>query len=242
MTTSTGDSNTFHADQEHSGLRALIVFLLVTFLWLFFGLTRMVVNAWGSPAVKEFITAVSCTSSLFISLGAAWGLEQWLKKVWHSGRSITMAGGEIRVKDKKQADLIVDLTQNFTHLNWYFNLKGFQESGRERRLPRKWVCLACQVQQEEGRFSVFAYVPPATAQTWTAVKANQFRHLDPTVLKSADGRKKVSSLRNSLPTEVMTGRDGRHWLAEQRRWQKGFELSPADFETFMRHLLTFSKT
>ncbi len=229
-----------HADQEHTGLRVFVLFLLAIFLWVFFILARTAVNAWASAAAREFVVAISCGSSLVLGLGVTWALEQWLKKVWHSGRSLTIADNEISIREKKGGDLTFNLNQNFMRLNWYYHLQGFQQSGRERRLPKKWVCLACQVQQDENRFAVFAYMPPPKARPWIEEKMNQFRRLDPKALQEKNGRKKVGNLRLRLPKEVIAGKDGRHWLAEQRRWQKGFELTPSDFDAFMKHLMTFT--
>ncbi|MFQ5419497.1 MAG: hypothetical protein ACE5EY_03935 [Anaerolineae bacterium] len=237
-----GHSQVFHADQEHSSLRALVVFLLITFLWLFFGLVRWAVATWASPAVQEFITAVSCAGSLTLSLVVTWVLEQWLKKVWHSGRNLSVASNEILIHDQKRDEITIDLKQNFMHLTWYYHLNGFQQTGRERRLSKKWLCLACQVQQDEYRFAVYTYLPPHEARAWLEDKSFQFRKLDPEDLLDKDGRKKVGNLRLKLPKEVITGKDGRHWLAEQHRWQSGFELAPADFDAFMKHLMTYFKT
>jgi hypothetical protein len=39
-----------------------------------------------------------------------------------------------------------------------------------------------------------------------------------------------------VTTDLLRGKDGRFWLAEQRRWQQGIELTPDDFETFIDYV------
>ncbi len=227
-----------HADQEHSGLRTAVLVSLLFCILLFFFLLQMIWPAISPTGLVDFTFMVACIGSLGLGVAVVWGLEKGLKRVWHSGRAIALDKTGIRVQDGDLPDYSLSWDGHMNHLYWTFVLKGYKRGGRERRVPEKWVCLAMQVQEAEHRLIIYTYVSPKQATSLTAVLDQaHFHEISPADVYRTDARSRYLSMPNrpdKIPPEVLAGKDGKFWLAEQRRWTEGFELSASDFETFMK--------
>ena len=38
------------------------------------------------------------------------------------------------------------------------------------------------------------------------------------------------------PSDMLTGRNGRYWMAERRRWEEGLELEQKDFSAYIAYV------
>lgn len=230
-----------HADQEHDGLRAAVVLLLMVLFLFSFWLVNALLRWELFSAIRDYAVSVSCVGGLMLALGASAVVEMWLKRVWHSGRSLTLNEQGILIQTRRQADQQIHRGGSLTYLNWTFKLSGYRRGGREKRLPAKWVCLACQLQQDDCRLIVYSYMPPKKAARWLedGDSPHKFHAIDLSEASDSSlaGRVKMPA-RPEISNEMLRGRDGRYWLAERTRWTEGFELTPKDFATFMQYLQT----
>jgi hypothetical protein len=241
MATSDPDPVVLHADPEHARLRTAVAAFLLIALLVVFGLARLLIGRFGSEILRDFSIVVSCATALSVGLAAAWLFERRLKNVWHSGEQLQLDAAGIHYHVKPN-----DNTQTFhwsapmNVLYWTFKLSGYPRAGRERRLPKQWICLACELQQDEERLSVFTYAPPQRAARWTqaATDGDQFIALSLNKLYAGQrlSSRYTAVAQPKVTTDLLRGKDGRFWLAEQRRWQQGIELTPDDFETFIDYV------
>lgn len=230
---------TLHAEQEHAGIRAAVVVALVVAYFICFWLINTV-----SQLLPERIASLgfvlACLLAFPLAAGITWALEKWLAQVWHSGYKLTLQDKTFFVSQPEKEDMPFDLGANFSNLNWYFKLVGYKRGGRERRVPDKWLCLSCQIQQDEHRVIVYAFASPKKTAVYQKDHPLQFEKLEPGDIYESYGTSRFGppTRPNKLPPEVVSGKNGRYWLAEQRRWREGLELTFADFETFLTYLQT----
>jgi hypothetical protein len=225
-----------HADQEHSGLRTAVILLLFVCIALFFTLLNTLWPEIAPRRLVDFTFVIACAGSLVLALAAVWGIEQGLKRVWHSGRVLTLDENGIQVQDMDLPPYALSWNGNMNQLYWRFVLKGYKRGGRERRVPEKWVCLAMQVQEGENRVIAYTYIAPKKAEeVMTQYGRVHFHEIYPADVYATDARSRFSipSRPEKIPADVLAGKDGKQWLAEQRRWLEGFELTNKDFERFM---------
>lgn len=235
------DSIVLYADQEHSGLRTAVFVLLFITLVLVYLAIRALIVALNPEGLPDFTFAMACGGAFPIALGIVWLAEKVMKKYWPSGRSVTLTNDGMMVQAESGKPKRISLASEPTALFWTFSLKGWQRGGRERRVPRNWVCLAAQIQASKNRAIVYSYLPKNKAQKWLDLKEGQvkFYEIFPKEVydNSISSRLKGPS-RPEIPAAVLTGKSGSYWLAERHRWQEGFELPPKEFEQFMNHVQT----
>lgn len=239
MTSTDTSPVVLHADQEHTGLRSAILVILVFAIFLSFILVRLVLRAFVPDS--EYIGLFSCISALPLALGAVWLAEQILKHVWHSGRKLTIDEQGIRVFAPGLEENTFQWSDSLTHLCWAFRLEGYPRGGHERRAPKKWLCLSCQLQQEENRLIVFTFLSPKRAKELLGEDEERphFHQLNLSDVYDNTFRARIGPpVRPNIPTDILAGRDGKYWLAERRRWSEGFELVSGDFETFLDSILS----
>ncbi len=239
-----------HADPEHGGLRFVVIIVLILNLVVGFFLIQLLLNLLASDTLLiEFATILSCTLSIPFALGISWVVEGILRREWHSGKSLTLNNDSLVYQfppeqDEETEDKITQITFDWSKrvivLYWYFSLKGYPRAGRERRVSNKWIGLACQIQQDESRFITFCYMPSQSAEKWIDNKdlSEPFVKISlAEVYKQAGQKRRASaSKRPSIDTSLLTSSEGRFWLAEQRRWKIGVELSQKDFESFVNYV------
>lgn len=229
-----------HAEQEHARLRLTVVLLLCLIFALLFFLIRAGLRG-ASDTLASFGLPLACLLALPLSLALVWGIEQWLKRVWPSGYRLLL-DEEGMVIEQPEADSVrFSKGENLNHLGWYFKLRGYKRGGRERRAPESWLCLACQLQQADRAVIVYTYAPSIRVEQITQAYADtfRFRQINPIEVyeqKGFTGRFQPPSRPESIPTQVLSGKDGRYWLAEQRRWREGLELPFIEFELFLDYL------
>jgi hypothetical protein len=236
MSTSSSSPIVLHADQEHDSLRTAVILFLITAFFLSYWLVYAILQLefWGG--LRDYAVSLSCVLGLTLALGVSAVAETILKRVWHSGRSLALDKTSIRAHDKLVGEQLIDLTGGVSHLNWHFSLQGYRRGGREKRLSKNWLCLACQLQQGDTRLIVHSYLPPQKANVWLENEAinPSFHEIKPgDVYQSSLTARMGAPARPRISNEVLGSRDGRYWLAERHRWDEGFELIPDDFAIFM---------
>ncbi len=241
MMSSDNNSIVLHADQEHTGLRtAVFVLLFVTLVLAYFAI-RGLIAALSPEGVPDFTFAMACGAAFPIALGIVWLAEKLMKQYWPSGRSVILTNDGFETQTKAGKVVRLNRSNGIVPLFWTFALKGWQRGGRERRVPRNWVCLAVQIKAGKKQAIVYTYLPENKAQKWLNINDGQltFHEIFPKEIYDNSMRSRLSGpSRPEVPAAVLTGKSGPYWLGERRRWQEGFELSPKDFAQFMEHLQT----
>ncbi len=220
------------ADQEHRGVRTAVIIILFTLILLLY---VVIVSVW-----REVSFLLSCVLSLLVASGLAYGIELLLKKVWPSGRALLLDEQIIQAQDKNEASVTIKWADKPLTLSWWFHLKGFRRGGRERRMPKDWLCVAMQLRDANREIIAYAFLPPKKAARWIEDTKN-FHQIIPAQVYNADiSFYAKPPSRPEISAEVLAGEDGRYWLAERNRWEHGFELTPNDFALFINFVTSHS--
>lgn len=235
-----------HADQEHAGLRMAVLGLVILGVIVGYLGVNWAITRFASPEVMDYAVFLSCVGGVPIGLAVAWVGERYLKRAWPSGNRVVLQEGETAVIQAAwQSDATPRTEEAFDPaasdaLFWYFSLSGYPRGGSERRAPKRFYCMAVQLQEDEERLLLFAFVPPRKTEELVErlgeVDEDGFVKLEP---KELYDRKLFSfrgPARPQIPPELIRGPRGRYWLAERRRWQDGLELTAGDFETFIQFM------
>ncbi len=239
-----------HADQEHGGLRLVVILILSINLIVGFLLIQLLLTLLASGTrIVEFATAISCILTIPLALGIAWLVEKVLKREWHSGKSLILDEDFLTYNPQKlkndqpvddESQFSFDWSKRVNILNWYFKLKGFPRAGREKRVSDKWLGLASQIQQDDSRVIVFCYMPPQNAAAW--IDNEDFSEpfieisLEEVYKQAGQKSRRSASTRPNLGSSILTSPEGRYWLAEQKRWRDGIELTEQDFTMFINYI------
>jgi hypothetical protein len=243
-----------HADQEHGGIRLAVFIALFIAYFIGFQLVVLLIETFAPPSLLDYTTFLACIGAAPLALLMIWGLEKFLKRVWHSGVSIMLDDRGLTVQDKRSVprssgDFMGEAGNgegnegrtlawdgNLGRLNWYFRLSGYARGGRERRIPAKWYCLATELQQDESRLSVYTFMPPDEATRWIEQSRYHFQLLNLAELHEGGLRARLSPpTRPTLPNHLLQSKEGRYWLAERRRWEFGLELTGEDYTTLIEY-------
>jgi hypothetical protein len=241
MTTSPNHPKVLHADQEHTGLRtAVMILLFITLLLAFWIIRAMLIRS--SPAGDpDYAFIMACGGAFPVALAVVWLAEKLMKQYWPSGRFVTLMGDGIQVQAEPGEPLTLTSSSAIAPLFWHFDLSGWQRGGRERRVPRSWLCLAVELKVGKTQVIVYTYLSRSQAQKWLSATDSpvQFHKISPLEVYDNSIRSRMTGpSRPEIPAAVLTGKDGRYWLAERRRWTEGLELTPKEFELFMNHIQT----
>ncbi|MBK8988772.1 MAG: hypothetical protein IPM39_22315 [Chloroflexi bacterium] len=242
MGLSTPSPIVLHAEQEHPRLRFAILALLLLIFALFFFLLRALFRL-APGDLPSFALVLACGLAAPLTLGIGWGIETWLKRVWPSGYNLVLNGRTIQVNQPELETLTFDLAAGgILLMGWYFALRGYKRGGRERRVPDHWLCLACQLQQDDSRLICYTYAPPTLAENLFHNPAQpvQFYKINPVEVygNTLSNPFQAPERPKTIPTRILNSKDGRFWLAEQRRWTEGLELPLKEFEIFLHYLQT----
>lgn len=220
-----------HGDPEHAGIRLMAPLLLLLggaagFLLLSSLFGRLYPEA-------GYGTLLSCLGGLLVGLGVAALGERLLKRHWRSGRKLILDREGVALQQPDEEDRYLSWSGNIAVTCWRFQLKGYPRGGRERNLPSHWYCLGCQMQQGEERIVIHAFMSSDRADRW--INLPEFHEIKPSdVYESGAFSHFTLPTRPPLPAGVVSGKDGRYWLAERNRWREGVELTADDFEIFMK--------
>lgn len=245
MSTTDSSPVVLHLDPEHGPLRAAVIAVLLISLWLFFQLVRTLLPGLVPESLLGYTFALSCLSAIPLALAVTWLVETALKRTWHSGERVVLDDQGLRYVTRESplaavgtAEYVIDWDKRLNQLNWFFRLEGYPRRGREKRVPNKWLCLACELQQEDTRLNVFTYVRPATAEAViNEYDGEPFHELSLAKLyKEAEHKRRDAGMRPEIPNKFLHAPEARYWLAERRRWEQGGELSPDDFTTLLTYV------
>ena len=97
---------TLYAEQEHAGIRAVIVIsMVVSYLFCFWLINIL------SQLLPERMTSLgfvlACLLAAPLAIGITWLLEKWLKQVWHSGYSLILQDTGFHVSQHTALALIL---------------------------------------------------------------------------------------------------------------------------------------
>lgn len=233
MPESNSDKTTFHLDHEHRGLRYTVILIL----FLSFAAGFLIANALlrrMAPALNTTVI-LSCLAAIPICLAASALGEWYLKRNWHSGRSLRVGPEQLTLRLSDGSEQHIDRQKHMNLLWWHVPLTGYARGGRERRIPSKWHCVSGQLQQDDVRIVVFCYANPKRWEVWrTRFEFEMLRPED--VYNTSFSGRFGSPDRPELPADVIAGKQGRHWLAERNRWRNGLEMTQEDFEQLMQLL------
>jgi hypothetical protein len=229
------------ADQEHAGLQtAVFLLLFISLVAAFFGI-RALLTALSDSGTPDYAFVASCAGALPLALGLVWVAEKVIKQYWPSGRAVVLTHDAVQAKTDEAELVELGRGSGVEPVAWHFDMRGWQRGGRERRLPRTWLCLAVELKADKKQITVYTYLPPGQAQTWLDAENGriQFHKISPKDVYDNSIRSRMKGpSRPEIPAAVLTGADGKYWLAERRRWTEGFELPPKEFEQFMNHIQT----
>ncbi len=185
---------------------------------------------------SSYVGLVSCLGALPLSLPLVWAGEQGLKQIWPSGRHVTIDSSGITAGTRSEQDKRIAWSDEIVRVQWYFRLSGYQRGGQERRVPKHWLCLAIQLQQDGDRIIAYAYLSPkkAAALLGGLDIDESFHQISPSDVYGNSIRARLGPpSRPTIPSNILAGRDGHFWLAERRRWTEGYELTAKDFGRFL---------
>lgn len=234
MTNNAAREVVLHADPEHSWLRlAVIGVLLVAFAVSFFSLYWLLPNIGGS-IFGDYALFLSCLGGLMLALAISALAEFAFKRRWHSGNRLILDESGITAEKQGEESDIMAWHRRISVTKWYFPLRGFPRGGRERRVPSSWFCFACQLRQDDKQMIVHSYLSPGKGEP--LLDSGMYHKIRPGDYHEGSSLRKLVSApsRPTIPKSVLAGDDGIYWLAERRRWNDGLELTPADFQTFIR--------
>lgn len=240
MTPTLSTPKILHADQEHAGLRsAVFALLFISFVLAYFGI-RALLTALSESGTSDYAFVVSCGGALIFALGFVWLMEILMKRYWPSGRSVTLISDGLQLQTETEEQWRINQSHEPDSLFWYFDMHGWQRGGRERRVPRNWLCLAVEVKADKKAAVVYTYLTRGNAKEWLREDGPvHFHKISPKDVYDTSLRSRMKGpSRPEIPAAVLTGAEGQYWLAERRRWTEGFELPPKEFEQFMNHIQT----
>lgn len=191
----------------------------------------------------DYTGFASCVGAIPIALGTIWLVETVLKRTWHSGQRIELDEREIKIVNRVERDMRLKWSDDVVSRHWTFGMIGYSRVGREKRLPKNWVCLASQVQNSDRRIIVYTYLAKQKAEEYLNGEVGGFNYfqLDPTQVYETSIRSRIGPpIRPDLPSEILTGENGRYWLSEKRRWEQGHEVTPEDYATFVQYVAEFA--
>ncbi len=238
MANQVSSSATLHVNPEHGGLRAAVVISLIVSAILGFAFIRQILG-FINDGFPDYTVLVSCIGGLFISLITIWVVERILKRTWHSGQKIELDEKGLTLVNRVENDVSLKWKGDTSGRHWTFGMAGFNRVARESRLPTSWMCLASMIQDGDKRVVVFTYLPADKGEGFLngTQGSLSFHSIDPKEVYDSGTRIRIGpTFYPSIPASIITGPNGRYWLAEKRRWEHGLELSIEDYTTFVTYV------
>jgi len=164
-----------------------------------------------TPLAQEFVGCVAFAGAVLMALATAFLADLILKRVWKSGRSLTLTPDTLTVTDRRPARATLQLRfqQRFNVTSWRFTVKRGSASAQ-----RGWYMLGLQLVQDEQVISLYTFVSPKQASSLPEL--DQFSLLTPRKLVDQLPLREAHQQRRLL-------------LAEDERWNNGYEMVQADF-------------
>jgi hypothetical protein len=234
---------------EHGGIRfGVVLSMFIGLVFSFIFIRYLILSFAAGTFLGEFVIVSSCVISIPVALAFAWLTEKGLKRIWPSGMILVFedqhfyysdSGARSNPSEHSVSQLTFDAGKRLNLTRWYYNLRGFTRAGRDRTVPDKWLCLACQIQQDDQRLILFSYLSPEAAANWINNQdiSEPFEIISMAEIYKNDGfRRWGNTTRPELDAALITGPKGIYWLAERRRWVEGLEIEPKDFSFIMEYI------
>lgn len=199
-------------DRFHTGVRvAALVLWLATIGVLF------LVGRWIGTLLFGTVTGFGVLVLAVLAFVAAQPVsflaERQLVKVWPSGRTVTIDGAAITLR-QKSGSVRVDLVRPASFRRWRFEVR----TQRGGHVPNGHHCLALRLAQDEQAMTLYAFVPPAQLKDFSALYP--FYEL-----------RRTNDI--GLPPTPLAGREQAYLDAENDRWIFGAELDAADLVSLL---------
>lgn len=230
-----------NGNQEHSGIGLIILLtMLVAVVIFYMVLFRTLPSIFGGASGDYLLIAAFL--ALFLAVGFVALVDPLLKRVWPSGYAVVLNDSAIACERPKADGSAINLNQDHTSLFWMFKMTGYPRFGRERQIRKGDFCLGVEIQQDDERMVIYAYVSPTkigrTVQTTGFTEINMEKIYD-TSIGSRVRNWRMPGKRPEIPASLIVSDEGKYWLAERHRWEEGIELTPKDFQAFVEHVRQF---
>jgi len=165
--TASDEARTFPVDVEHVGIRVAIpVIIILGGILLYLLISKLIVPA----LTMDRVETDDVNDFLSIVLAAIGGLalgaigDRVLKRVWPSGRSLTLGTETLHLRNKDKSEIVCALRQPISATNWRFKVR--------RSSPRAqsgWYMMAVQLTQEDESarktklLTFYSFLPPKQA-------------------------------------------------------------------------------
>jgi hypothetical protein len=202
-------------DTEHGGVRLLLIVLTVIGFLAGYALTTSLV------AALKLDVATGCLAFIagFVAaMALALAGERLLKRLWPSGRTLTLAPDGLRYQNrckKDEREICFDWDRRINLLAWRFSV-----ARGSARAPKGWIVLGLQLLQDESQLSLYTLMPPKEA---TALPDYEIFIL---LMSRAAIEKGGISLRELGEQRRLLG-------AEDARWRNGAEVRREDFPSLI---------
>jgi hypothetical protein len=165
---------------------------------------------------SSLVMVVVVPLAIVVALGVAALSERLLKRHWPSGRSLTVDEAGLTLRERNRSEVALRWDRHINVLAWRFTVPP-----RRGRVPKGWLCVACQLLQDEQAMSLYSFFPPKEAEALP-----QFPAFTPLI-----ARKKLVT---GPGDKLRRGRQDRLHSAEAERWDCGAELTSEDFVALVR--------
>ncbi len=198
-------------DVEHGGIRVLLPLITIAGLIGGYVLTTVIVNA------LNLDLAVGCVSFVGAVVGAlalATLSDRVLKRIWPSGRSLSVDDEGLQLNDKRRGHgptQRILWAQRINLLSWHFKV-----SRGSARVPKGWIMLGLQLVQDDAEITLYTFMPEKQAAALH--NFGMFTQLL--------GRAQIESDKLSLREK---SEQRRLTKAENVRWEGGAEVRREDF-------------
>lgn len=204
-------------DPEHTGIRVALPLIGIVIFPILLGIVSTLINALIPMGGNECLIGIV---ALFGTLGLMAAADPLLKRVWPSGRALTLTEDTLTFSDTrrgKEASVGISLQARVNWLAWRFTVKR-----GSARVAKGWIMLGCQLVQDDAQMTLYTFVP--------AKEAEHPRYKDFTQLMLPAVLEK-----GNIPLrEVAEHR--RLLKAERDRWEGGAEMGREDFAVLIEGL------
>lgn len=198
-------------DQEHGGLRTVVLLLFIVIGAAAFFISGTLIQDVGLDLLSILI-------GLIAGAGAAYLGERILKRIWPSGRVLAIDADGVRLQRRAQTEANMRADQPVTALLWTF------KTPRRSKVPKGWALLACALEQDDIQLTVYTLMSPRQFDGYQ--QAKYFQLLKPRSQTARDS--------NPLRVDFSAESEQRRLReAENLRWLRGAEMQPDDFIAYI---------
>ncbi len=200
-------------DREHGGIRFVV-------LSAFFAVWVLGFVVVSSIMASDGPNLIALLAGFVAAYAVTWFLERTLKRVWQSGRTLTLDRDGVRLALRGQIQTALLSEDPATALLWRFTIE------KRARIPKGWSMVACALEHEGQYICAYTFMSPTAVETYP--QQEKFKKLI--------GKKK-STLNDGREDLRLAGEQKRLRAAEDYRWIGGAEMPQDDFVAFIDNLI-----